>query len=49
LPCRWAEVGLLLRKPIENEGDMHYTIAAAEAGLIYTDQVIGMGIIIILK
>ncbi|KAJ1444019.1 hypothetical protein B484DRAFT_414253 [Ochromonadaceae sp. CCMP2298] len=34
----WAEVGLLLRKPILEEEDMLYTVAAAEAGLMYTDQ-----------
>lgn len=37
--CRWAEVSLLLRKPILQEEDMLYTVAAAEAGLIYTDEV----------
>jgi hypothetical protein len=36
---RWAEVSLLLRKPILQEEDMLYTVAAAEAGLIYTDEV----------
>jgi hypothetical protein len=32
-------VSLLLRKPILQEEDMLYTVAAAEAGLIYTDEV----------
>ena len=36
---RWAEVSLLLRKPILQEEDMLYTVAAAEAGLIYTEEV----------
>jgi hypothetical protein len=36
---RWAEVSLLLRKPIKNEEDMQYCVAAAEAGIIFTDQV----------
>ena len=35
----WAEVSLLLRKPIVSEQDMLYTVAAAEAGLMYIDQV----------
>ncbi len=35
---RWAEVSLLLRRPLDTEADMHYTIAATEAGLLYTDQ-----------
>ena len=36
---RWGEVGLLLRKPIKCEEDMFYTVAAAEAGIIFADQV----------
>lgn len=35
----WAEVSLLLRKPIKTEEDMLFTVAAAEAGIIFTDQV----------
>ena len=35
----WAEVSLLLRKPIVSEQDMLYTVAASEAGLMYIDQV----------
>ena len=36
---RWAEISLLLRKPILQEEDMLYTVAAAEAGLMYTEEV----------
>ena len=36
--CSWAEVSLLLRKPIASEQDMLYTVAASEAGLMYIDQ-----------
>ncbi len=36
----WAEVSLLLRKPIVSEQDMLYTVAASEAGLMYIDQVL---------
>ncbi len=32
-------MSLLLRKPILQEEDMLYTVAAAEAGLIYTEEV----------
>ncbi|RYH13463.1 hypothetical protein EON65_35615 [archaeon] len=35
----WTEVSLLLRKPIKSEGDMMYTAAAAEAGIIFTEEV----------
>jgi hypothetical protein len=34
----WAEVSLLLRKPIKAESDMQYTVAAAEAGIIFIEQ-----------
>lgn len=37
--CSWAEVSFILRKPIKSEEDMMYTVAAAEAGIIFTDQV----------
>lgn len=37
--CSWAEVSFILRKPIKTEEDMMYTVAAAEAGIIFTDQV----------
>lgn len=37
--CSWTEVSLLLRQPIHTEEDMHYTAAAAEAGILFTDQV----------
>lgn len=30
---------MLLRKPLRNEEDMMYAVAAAEAGIIFTDQV----------
>ena len=34
----WNEVDFLLRKPIVTEQDMQYTLTAAEAGIIFTDQ-----------
>lgn len=43
--CSWAEVSLLLRQPIQSEEEMLYTVAAAEAGLMYADQV-GLEVII---
>ena len=39
LDTRWQEVMFLLKKPIQSEGDMIYTIAAAEAGLMFIDEV----------
>lgn len=38
LDSRWSEVNLLLRRKIETDEDLQYTIAAAEAGLMFTDQ-----------
>jgi hypothetical protein len=38
LDIRWGEVNLLLRKKICSEADIQYTVAAAEAGLMFTDQ-----------
>eukprot|EP01035_Chromulina_nebulosa_P021378 gene21378-27695_t len=38
LENKWGEVDLLLRRPLDSESDMLFTIAAAEAGLIFTDQ-----------
>ena len=40
-PCtlRWGEVDFLLRKRIESEEDIVYTTAAAEAGMLFIDQV----------
>lgn len=35
----WAEVSLLLKKPIKSEEDLLYAVASAEAGIIFTDQV----------
>jgi hypothetical protein len=37
--CRWGEVDFLLRRRIESEEDIEYTTAAAEAGLLFIDQV----------
>jgi hypothetical protein len=34
----WSEVELLLQRPIEREDDLVYTVAAAEAGIMFTDQ-----------
>jgi hypothetical protein len=39
LDSRWGEVDFLLRKRIENEEDILYTAAAAEAGLMFIEQV----------
>ena len=36
---RWGEVDFLLRRRIESEEDIEYTTAAAEAGLLFIDQV----------
>lgn len=36
---RWGEVDFLLRKRIESEEDIGYTTAAAEAGMLFIDQV----------
>ena len=38
LDTRWGEVNLLLRKKIDCDEDIQYTVAAAEAGLMFTDQ-----------
>jgi hypothetical protein len=38
LQSRWHEVNLLLRRRIDSEADMQFTMAAAEAGLLYSDQ-----------
>ena len=38
LDSRWSEVNLLLRRKIETDEDLQYTIASAEAGLMFTDQ-----------
>lgn len=40
LDRRWTEVSYLLRKPIDSEENMMFTIASAEAGLIFIDQVL---------
>lgn len=32
-------MSLLLRRPLDTEADMQYTIAATEAGLMYIEQV----------
>jgi hypothetical protein len=34
----WNETELLLQKPIDNIEDLQYTVAAAEAGIMFTDQ-----------
>ena len=34
----WSEVELLLQRPIEREEDLLYAVAAAEAGMMFTDQ-----------
>ena len=34
----WTEVELLLQRPIEREEDLLYAVAAAEAGMMFTDQ-----------
>ena len=34
----WTEVELLLQRPIDKEEDLLYTVAAAEAGMMFTDQ-----------
>ena len=34
----WSEVELLLQRPIDKEEDLMYTVAAAEAGMMFTDQ-----------
>ena len=39
LDLGWSEVTLLLRKRIEKEEDLVYTISAAEAGMAFTEQV----------
>ena len=39
LDFKWAEVEFLLRQPILTEDDMLYTATAAEAGLVFTDEV----------
>ena len=36
---RWGEVDFLLRKRIESEEDIGYTTTAAEAGMLFIDQV----------
>ena len=36
---RWGEVDFLLRRRIENEEDIQYTTDAAEAGLLFIEQV----------
>lgn len=38
IESRWLEVRFLLRKPIESEADMRFTIAATESGLLFIDQ-----------
>lgn len=39
LEAKWSEVEFLLRQPIVTEDDMRYTSAAAEAGLMFIDEV----------
>eukprot|EP00606_Chrysophyceae_sp_TOSAG23-5_P000887 GSChrysophyteH2.ASY1.ANO1.216.1 assembled CDS len=34
----WCEVELLLQRPITTDEDLQYTVAAAEAGMMFTDQ-----------
>ena len=36
---RWGEVDFLLRRQVRNEDDIAYTIASAEAGLLFIEQV----------
>ena len=36
---RRDEVELLLRRPIHNDADIHFTLASAEAGLLFMDEV----------
>ena len=38
LNSAWCEVELLLQRPIANDEDLQYTVAAAEAGMMFTDQ-----------
>ena len=38
LDIRWSEVNLLLRRKIDCQEDIQYVVAAAEAGLMFTDQ-----------
>ena len=35
LDSRWAEVDFLLRRPLQTEEDILYTVAATEAGIPY--------------
>lgn len=37
MEVRSTEVEFMLRKPVESDEDMQYTLAAAEAGLIFMD------------
>ena len=39
MPCSWSEVSLLLRRPLLSSDDLVYVRAAADAGLLFIDQV----------